>query len=273
MMKRTPPEADDFAALIGLDWGSQAHALCLYDCATGARESSTLEHTPEAIAHWAASAGQALPPWEDRPLSGASQRPPHLRAHGLSLPRALPGQPSDRAATARPLRPAGPRAIPPMRRSASSYSSTTATSSLPGTRTILRRAGLECEQYRPAPVLAGVEYQASLFRCTRGIHQCADVSYGEDVLCCFVVIGQCLDRGAWVRGDIPLTLRGVESAADDLNVEIHGRRSKSLGCPHLSESEDVSRRDRGHVELRTTGEESDKLVDNLLITLSGFAQL
>ena len=34
--------------------------------------------------------------------------------------------------TARPLRPAGPRAIPPMRRSASSCSSTTATNSLPG---------------------------------------------------------------------------------------------------------------------------------------------
>ncbi len=43
----------DFAALIGLDWASQRHALCLYDCATGKRENSTLEHTPEAIAQWA----------------------------------------------------------------------------------------------------------------------------------------------------------------------------------------------------------------------------
>jgi hypothetical protein len=46
-MKRTPPQADDdFAALIGLDWGSQVHALCLYDCATGRQESSTLEPSP-----------------------------------------------------------------------------------------------------------------------------------------------------------------------------------------------------------------------------------
>src|SRR5436189_3661798 len=43
----------DFAALIGLDWASREHALCLYDCATGKRESSTLEHTPETIAQWA----------------------------------------------------------------------------------------------------------------------------------------------------------------------------------------------------------------------------
>ncbi len=43
----------DFAALIGLDWASQKHALCLCDCATAKRENSILEHTPEAIAHWA----------------------------------------------------------------------------------------------------------------------------------------------------------------------------------------------------------------------------
>src|SRR6266481_2248638 len=43
----------DFAAFIGLDWASQEHALCLYDCATAKRENSTLEHTPEAIAQWA----------------------------------------------------------------------------------------------------------------------------------------------------------------------------------------------------------------------------
>src|SRR5437870_7032219 len=42
-----------FAALIGIDWASQQHALCLYDCATAKRESSILEQTPEAIAQWA----------------------------------------------------------------------------------------------------------------------------------------------------------------------------------------------------------------------------
>ena len=48
----------EFAALIGIDWASQEHALCLYDGATGQRESSTLAHTPEAIAQWAQGLGQ-----------------------------------------------------------------------------------------------------------------------------------------------------------------------------------------------------------------------
>jgi transposase len=51
--KRIASDGGDFAAFIGLDWASQRHALSLYDCATGKRESSTLEHTPEAIAQWA----------------------------------------------------------------------------------------------------------------------------------------------------------------------------------------------------------------------------
>jgi len=51
--KRTASDEEDFAALIGLDWASQQHALALYDCATGKRENSTLEHAPEAIAQWA----------------------------------------------------------------------------------------------------------------------------------------------------------------------------------------------------------------------------
>jgi transposase len=60
-MKKTSPGAEDFAALIGLDWGSEEHALCLYDCITGQRESSTLEHTPEAIAHWATALAKRFP--------------------------------------------------------------------------------------------------------------------------------------------------------------------------------------------------------------------
>src|SRR6266567_3857568 len=49
-----------FAALIGIDWASPRHALCLYDCATAKRESSILEHTPEAIAQWARGLQSAL---------------------------------------------------------------------------------------------------------------------------------------------------------------------------------------------------------------------
>jgi transposase len=45
-------QSRELAALVGIDWASQRHALCLYDCATGERENSTLEHTPEAIARW-----------------------------------------------------------------------------------------------------------------------------------------------------------------------------------------------------------------------------
>jgi transposase len=59
-LKNTRPESD-FAALIGLDWGSQSHALCLHDCTSGEQESSTLEHTPEAIAQWAAALAERFP--------------------------------------------------------------------------------------------------------------------------------------------------------------------------------------------------------------------
>jgi hypothetical protein len=59
-INRTDPEGD-FAALIGLDWGSETHALCLHDCTSGERESSTLEHTPEAIAQWAATLEERFP--------------------------------------------------------------------------------------------------------------------------------------------------------------------------------------------------------------------
>jgi hypothetical protein len=53
LMNTTP--SYEFAALIGIDWASHQHALCLYDCATSKREFSTLEQAPEAIAHWVQS--------------------------------------------------------------------------------------------------------------------------------------------------------------------------------------------------------------------------
>ena len=53
----TPPAPaaaeENFAAYLGLDWGSREHALRLYDPATGQTEDATLKHTPEAIAEWA----------------------------------------------------------------------------------------------------------------------------------------------------------------------------------------------------------------------------
>jgi transposase len=59
-INRTEVESD-FAALIGLDWGSAEHALCLHDCTSGERETSTLAHTPEAIAQWAATLEERYP--------------------------------------------------------------------------------------------------------------------------------------------------------------------------------------------------------------------
>ena len=53
LMKMMRSKSAEFAAFIGIDWASQRHALSLYDCASGKREASTLEHTPEAIAQWA----------------------------------------------------------------------------------------------------------------------------------------------------------------------------------------------------------------------------
>src|SRR6266508_1370597 len=52
-LMNTTTTSNEFAALIGIDWASQEHALCLYDCATLKQESSILEHTPQAIAQWA----------------------------------------------------------------------------------------------------------------------------------------------------------------------------------------------------------------------------
>jgi transposase len=53
LMNTMTTTSNEFAAFIGIDWASQEHALCLYDCATGKRENSTLKHTPEAIGQWA----------------------------------------------------------------------------------------------------------------------------------------------------------------------------------------------------------------------------
>lgn len=56
LMSSLPPtSAESFAALIGIDWADQQHAVALFDCATGKTERSTLPQQPEAIAAWAAA--------------------------------------------------------------------------------------------------------------------------------------------------------------------------------------------------------------------------
>ena len=44
--------APDFAAFIGLDWGDAAHALALYDPASGQSEAATLTHSAENFHQW-----------------------------------------------------------------------------------------------------------------------------------------------------------------------------------------------------------------------------
>jgi len=53
MTLATPASVEPYAALVGLDWADEVHALSL--CAAGSTEveRATLEQTPEALAHWA----------------------------------------------------------------------------------------------------------------------------------------------------------------------------------------------------------------------------
>jgi transposase len=43
---------DEFAAHVGIDWSDKKHDCCLIDAATGRKESSILNHSPEAIDKW-----------------------------------------------------------------------------------------------------------------------------------------------------------------------------------------------------------------------------
>lgn len=46
------PETVDYAAWIGLDWGSCQHAICLQSTDSGPMESCTLKQKPEALHEW-----------------------------------------------------------------------------------------------------------------------------------------------------------------------------------------------------------------------------
>ena len=50
-MARLPTQ--EFAAFVGIDWTDATHAVCLQVAGSDTRESSVLEHTPEAIGTWA----------------------------------------------------------------------------------------------------------------------------------------------------------------------------------------------------------------------------
>jgi len=46
-------EAEEFAALIGIDWADQKHDVCLRVCGSEKLERSTVDHTPEELENWA----------------------------------------------------------------------------------------------------------------------------------------------------------------------------------------------------------------------------
>jgi len=46
------PKKVDYAAWIGLDWGSDKHAICLQPADPGPVEHCTLEQKPEALHGW-----------------------------------------------------------------------------------------------------------------------------------------------------------------------------------------------------------------------------
>src|SRR5207244_7111052 len=129
-----------FAALIGIDWASQRHALCLYDCATGKRESSILEHTPEAIAQWARGLRERFRGNQIALCLEQSKGPLIYALLEYPFFVLYPINPATAAATARPSKPVGPRMIPVTRRSAWSYFCIIAKNSLPGWPMIHRRA-------------------------------------------------------------------------------------------------------------------------------------
>src|SRR6266513_2088776 len=95
----------DFAALLGLDWASQRHALCLYDCATPKERKFHAGAHPRSHCAVGPRPRATFRGKENRPLSGTGQRSAHLCAPwsipSLSSIRSTPPQPR---VTVRPLK-------------------------------------------------------------------------------------------------------------------------------------------------------------------------
>jgi transposase len=52
MNTKSDLDQSQFAALIGLDWGDNQHAVAMLDCASGKIETSTLVHSAESVRAW-----------------------------------------------------------------------------------------------------------------------------------------------------------------------------------------------------------------------------
>ena len=96
-LKRKSTPAEPFAALIGIDWADQQHAVALLDCTTGAIERSTLPQQPEAIAAWAAA---LLARFGGRPLAVCLEQSKGALIYALSASEFLVLHPINPATSA-----------------------------------------------------------------------------------------------------------------------------------------------------------------------------
>ena len=60
-MNKKEANTEEYAALIGLDWATEKHDVCLWDAATGKSRHRVIEHTPEALAEWLAELQASYP--------------------------------------------------------------------------------------------------------------------------------------------------------------------------------------------------------------------
>jgi len=56
-----PSTNEPLAALVGLDWADEKHAVALQAANSQSKEHTTLEHTPEALSDWVAQLHQRFP--------------------------------------------------------------------------------------------------------------------------------------------------------------------------------------------------------------------
>src|SRR5213593_3105801 len=77
----TPTQPIELAALIGLDWADQQHALTLSEAGSTQLERTTLKHTPEAIGAWVAALRQRF---GGRPVGIALEQSRGALFHALS---------------------------------------------------------------------------------------------------------------------------------------------------------------------------------------------
>ncbi len=71
---------EQYAALIGVDWASEKHDVCLYELDSGKQSHRVIKHTPEALTEWIAGLRAAYP---DRPVAIALEQSRGALIHAL----------------------------------------------------------------------------------------------------------------------------------------------------------------------------------------------